>query len=147
MFETIHTEATAFLARDPFLLQSQVEVIPEDKGDILTAITLAVAKLGIVAVVSTPSAKATSSNARNITAMASVEVQVYENPVINRRRANICAAGTAARHIAAALNLEKLPGGDTIVFKEITSGALDKATLVFSVSFEALTTLEKENKK
>jgi len=139
--ETLHEETYATLVKDPFLAERQVEILLEDKGNVVSAINMAIGKLGICAVVSMPGAKARSENARSITADAELTVQVLENPTLNRMRANMCTAGTAARRIARTLNLLKLPGGETLVFTEITSGVLDKDTLVFSVYFKALTTL------
>ena len=141
MFETIHQETYDDLRKDADLAKWQVEILLEDKGDVMNDIALALGKLGICAVVAMPGAKAQSENARQVTAMADITVQVIESPLMNRRRANMATAGTAARHIAAALNLHKLPGGETLVFAEITSGTIDKNTLLFSVYFKALTTL------
>jgi hypothetical protein len=140
-FETLHEETYAALVKDPYLAKCRVEILLEDKGDILNAIKMALGKLGICAVVSMPSARAQSENSRNITAMADITVQVLESPVMNRNRANMCSAGTAARRIATALNLNRLPSGETPVFQEISGGALDKDTLMFSVQFKALTNL------
>jgi len=140
-FETLHEETFDALKKDAFLAERQVDVLLEDKGDITSAIAQSIAKLGICAVVAMSGAKAMSENARLITAMADITVQVLEIPTANRRRANGCSAIATARHIATALNLRKLPGGETLVFSEITSGILDKGTLMYSVSFKALTTL------
>jgi len=140
-FETLHEETFDALKKDAFLAKCQVDILLEDKGDITGMIIASIGKLGICAVVAMPGAKAKSENARLITAMADITVQVLESPALNRRRANMCSAGAAARRIATALNLLKLPGGETLVFTEITSGILDKNTLVFSVYFKALTTL------
>ena len=140
-FETLHEETAGALAKDPFLAERKVEILLEDKGDVTAAIKSAIARMGICAIVAMPGAKAQSENARAVTAMAEITVQVLENPLMNRQRANACSAGSAARRIAAALNLLRFPGGETLVFTEITSGALDKDTLVFSVYFKALTTL------
>ncbi|MCL1922039.1 MAG: hypothetical protein FWG50_13375 [Kiritimatiellaeota bacterium] len=140
-FETIHEETFNALKKDAFLALNQVEVLLEDKGDINAQITLSLGKLGICAMVTMPGAKARSSNARLLTADADITVQVLENPTINRRRANMCTAGAAARRISAVLNLHRLPDGEVLVFEEVTSGVLEKAVLLFNVRMKTLTTL------
>ncbi|MCL2103454.1 MAG: hypothetical protein FWH21_00125 [Kiritimatiellaeota bacterium] len=140
-FETIHQEVCNILARDEFLAVAGVEIHCEDKGDIDDTVKGALARLGIVAVVAVPSARAESSDSRNVTARADIAVQVSERPLMNRGRANMRTAGEAARHIAVALNLARLPDGETVVFKDISSAVLEKGALIYNISFEALTTL------
>ena len=140
-FETLHTDTYAILEKDPFLSRMQVEIILEDLGDVETAISAAIAKMGVCAIVSTPSAKAQSEASRNIVAQARICVQVMELPVTNRGVANTCSAGTAARRIATALNLQKTAGGECLVFDEIESAALEKGYVVYNVWLKALTNL------
>jgi len=142
-FETIHEDICGMLEKDAFLLKNKVGVFQQDKGDIAKTISIEIGKLGICAVVSTPSAKAESTDSRNVSAMADVLVRVIERPTLNRIRANACSAGVAARHIATALNLENTKGGDCIVFKEISSAALEGGDVVYDVLFIARTTLRK----
>lgn len=129
-----------FLNRQPFLVGAKVEIIPEDKGDIIATLNAKIATLGICAMVSIPSFRATSSASRLIVGDARFTIEVVENPTINRKPAGRATCSQVAEYIAGALNLERLDvgDGDTIlpVFTEFSSVALDNTNIITVLQFQ-----------
>jgi len=105
---SIQQGIAALLQQDPFLLQAQAEAIYENDGDLEARIDHALAALGLMVLVLTPSARRNGSGAI-IDATAAVVVQVAEQPEINRHRAGHCTALDMAEHIASILDNRAIP--------------------------------------
>jgi hypothetical protein len=143
--ETLHSEACTKLRTDEFLKKSGVLILQEDQGDLESAIRTQLSKLACCAVVGTPTARSQSGASSIIVAEASMSIQVFENAILNRGKANSCSAGEAARAIARCLNYVQLPSGEIPVFKELQSAAVNDqkagTIVVWDVKFTAQTTI------
>jgi hypothetical protein len=139
----IKLAAARHLARRPWMIRKQVEVLADDEGSLASKISAALAKLGAVAVVGNLAAKATSSASRTIACESTLVVTLYEAPLVNRERADHADIAALAEYVAGALNLAALadpaaPGEAALpVFRayavawETPAGA--KATATFTV--------------
>jgi hypothetical protein len=143
--ETLHSEACTKLRTDEFLKKNNVLILQEDQGDLESAIRTQLSKLACCAVVGTPTARSQSGASSIIVAEASLNIQVFENAILNRGKANSCTAGEAARAIARGLNYTQLPSGEIPVFKELQSAAVNDqkagTIVVWDVKFTAQTTI------
>lgn len=143
---TIQQTVADFLNRCPYLVESHVEAIAEDKGDVAAEIQAKLGKFGICALVSVPSMRPKSTAARAIVCEALFSVEVAETPLMNRGRAGSTTCALAAEYIAGALNLQPLRpegGGEALlpVFAGLSSISADKQTIVAIVDFMIQTTI------
>ena len=97
------------LAKDETLLAAGIEALTMDDGALKAAIgkAHALGGKGIVAIVSAPSFRPTSSAAKNAVGNVTMQVVVAENPMTNRAQAGHLHALQAAERIAWILNLTK----------------------------------------
>lgn len=137
----IQYDAADVINADATLLQGSVLAIAEDKGDLINQIETAIAKMGIVAIVSVPSAVSKSEASRIIVAEATLAIQIVESPLINRGRANSLTASEAAEQIACLLHLNKLPCGFLPVFRKISPEAYADEYIVYNIEFSGTAAL------
>ena len=131
------------LKNDPVLIKHNCEVHAENKGDILNEILSLVAQLGCCALVHTPRLKGNATNSMRPTGMATAVVQVFEEPLFNRGKANRITALDAAERVAVALHRHTLPKIGVLVFDTIWGDAAGD-TLSYSVTFNILLDLDGE---
>lgn len=137
----IQYEAAAVINGDARMLQGNLLAIAEDKGDLINQIDTAIAKMGIVAIVSVPGATAKSEASRIIVADATLAIQIVESPLINRGRANSITASEAAEQIAVLLHLNKLPCGFLPVFRKISPEAYADEYIVYNIELSGTAAL------
>ncbi len=87
------------LAQDEHLATHQLAVFAEDQGDLEQAVDEAVARLGLVAMVATPSLEVTGQDGATIHGPATVLIRVYERSSTARALPGHLTALAAAEHI------------------------------------------------
>lgn len=141
------------LANDETLRAAGIEVLAMDDGAIKAAIgkAHALGGNGIVAIVSAPSFRPTSSAAKNAVGKLTLRVAVSETPALNRKRAGHMTGPDAAWHVAYLLNQAKLGNGEQGTGNGpmlVLSGEIvpvidqDGATCVTSAPFECMNQLK-----
>ena len=133
------------LAQDEALLAAGIEVLTMDDGTLKAAIgkAHALGGKGIVAVVSAPSFRPTSSAAKNAVGNLTLRVAVSETPALNRKRSGHMTGPDAAWHIAYLLNQAKVGGTLLVLSGEIVPVIdQDGATCVTSAPFECMNQLK-----
>ena len=133
------------LAHDETLLAAGIEALTMDDGALKAAIgkAHALGGKGIVAVVSAPSFRPTSSAAKNAVGNLTLRVAVSETPALNRKRAGHMTGPDAAWHIAYLLNQAKVGGTLLVLSGEIVPVIdQDGATCVTSAPFECMNQLK-----
>ena len=135
-----------FLTEDEVLVKHNCKVLAENKGDVLNEIQSIVDRLGCAALVLTPSFVAKGTNTKPPDGTATIVVQVFESPPLNRGKANRITALEAAERIAFILQCEwiKDANGNGIACPSLETIRLDSAQdiLSCSVSFKVLTRLD-----
>ena len=133
------------LAHDETLLAAGIEALTMDDGALKAAIgkAHALGGKGIVAVVSAPSFRPTSSAAKNAVGRLTLRVAISETPALNRKRAGHMTGPDAAWHIAYLLNQAKVGGTLLVLSGEIVPVIdQDGATCVTSAPFECMNQLK-----
>lgn len=133
------------LANDETLRAAGIEVLAMDDGALKAAIgkAHALGGNGIVAIVSAPSFRPTSSAAKNAVGKLTLRVAVSETPDLNRKRAGMMTGPDAAWHIAYLLNQAKVGGTLLVLSGEIVPVIdQDGATCVTSAPFECMNQLK-----
>lgn len=133
------------LANDETLRAAGIEVLAMDDGALKAAIgkAHALGGKGIVAIVSAPSFRPTSSAAKNAVGKLTLRVAVSETPALNRKRAGMMTGPDAAWHIAYLLNQAKVGGTLLVLSGEIVPVIdQDGATCVTSAPFECMNQLK-----
>ena len=133
------------LANDETLLAAGIEVLTMDDGTLKAAIgkAHALGGKGIVAVVSAPSFRPTSSAAKNAVGALTLRVAISETPALNRKRAGHMTGPDAAWHVAYLLNQAKVGGTLLVLSGEIVPVIdQDGATCVTSAPFECMNQLK-----
>ena len=133
------------LAADETLKAAGIAAHAMDDGTTRAAIEKAHALggKGIVAVVSAPSFRPTSSAAKNAVGNLTLRVAVSETPALNRKRAGHMTGPDAAWHIAYLLNQAKVGGTLLVLSGEIVPVIdQDGATCVTSAPFECMNQLK-----
>ena len=133
------------LAEDETLRAAGIEVLAMDDGALKAAIgkAHALGGKGIVAIVSAPSFRPTSSAAKNAVGNLTLRVAVSETPALNRKRAGMMTGPDAAWHIAYLLNQAKVGGTLLVLSGEIVPVIdQDGATCVTSAPFECMNQLK-----
>lgn len=133
------------LAKDETLLAAGIDVLTMDDGTLKAAIgkAHALGGKGIVAVVSAPSFRPTSSAAKNAVGTLTLRVAVSETPALNRKRAGHMTGPDAAWHVAYLLNQAKVGGTLLVLSGEIVPVIdQDGATCVTSAPFECMNQLK-----
>lgn len=141
----IQNAVREILAKDETLLAAGIEVLTMDDGTLKAAIgkAHALGGKGIVAVVSAPSFRPTSSAAKNAVGNLTLRVAVSETPALNRKRAGHMTGPDAAWHIAYLLNQAKVGGTLLVLSGEIVPVIdQDGATCVTSAPFECMNQLK-----
>lgn len=118
--DNLQNETVALIKGIKRISQSGMDVLPENKKDLASDVQLALAKLGIIAIVSVPKATAKSTDSPDIDLDGSIVVTVSEDVTLNRSRSGHVTLMDAVQLIAAGLNLQAVDG-DTLVFKSWTS--------------------------
>lgn len=137
------------LAADETLKAAGIAAHAMDDGALKAAIgkAHALGGKGIVAIVSAPSFRPTSSAAKNAVGRLALRVAISETPALNRKRAGHMTGPDAAWHVAYLLNLAKVggDGGPQLVLSGEIVPAIDQdgATCVTSVPLECLNQLLK----
>lgn len=101
---TLQNAVAALLRDSEELVKNNVAVLAENKGDVFAEINLALAKLSCCALVLTPRFKSTATDSAFPVGYASVVVQVFEKPLLNRGKASRVTALDAAEIIIAFLH-------------------------------------------
>ena len=133
------------LAEDETLRAAGIEALAMDDGALKAAIgkAHALGGKGIVAIVSAPSFRPTSSAAKNAVGNLTLRVAVSETPALNRKRAGMMTGPDAAWHIAYLLNQAKVGGTLLVLSGEIVPVIdQDGATCVTSAPFECMNQLK-----
>jgi hypothetical protein len=133
------------LANDETLRAAGIDALAMDDGALKAAIgkAHALGGKGIVAVVSAPSFRPTSSAAKNAVGNLTLRVAVSETPALNRKRAGMMTGPDAAWHIAYLLNQAKVGGTLLVLSGEIVPVIdQDGATCVTSAPFECMNQLK-----
>lgn len=133
------------LAQDETLLAAGIEVLTMDDGTLKAAIgkAHALGGKGIVAVVSAPIFRPTSSAAKNAVGTFTLRVAISETPALNRKRAGHMTGPDAAWHVAYLLNQAKVGGTLLVLSGEIVPVIdQDGATCVTSAPFECMNQLK-----
>ena len=133
------------LANDETLRAAGIEALAMDDGALKAAIgkAHALGGKGIVAIVSAPSFRPTSSAAKNAVGKLTLRVAVSETPALNRKRAGMMTGPDAAWHIAYLLNQAKVGGTLLVLSGEIVPVIdQDGATCVTSAPFECMNQLK-----
>ena len=141
----IQLAVRAILAADETLKAAGIEALTMDDGALKAAIgkAHALGGKGIVAVVSAPSFRPTSSAAKNAVGNLTLRVAVSETPALNRKRAGHMTGPDAAWHIAYLLNQAKVGGTLLVLSGEIVPVIdQDGATCVTSAPFECMNQLK-----
>jgi hypothetical protein len=126
----IQQGVAALLKEDAFLLQSQAEPVFENDGDLETKIAYALAALGLMVLVLTPSVRRNGSGAI-IDGTVSVAVQIAEIPTVNRARSGHCTALDMAEHVAAVLDNRAIPPAQ----QPLSFVSLDPVTATESLAY------------
>jgi len=133
------------LANDETLRAAGIDALAMDDGALKAAIgkAHALGGKGIVAIVSAPSFRPTSSAAKNAVGKLTLRVAVSETPALNRKRAGMMTGPDAAWHIAYLLNQAKVGGTLLVLSGEIVPVIdQDGATCVTSAPFECMNQLK-----
>ena len=133
------------LANDETLRAAGIEALAMDDGALKAAIgkAHALGGKGIVAVVSAPSFRPTSSAAKNAVGRLTLRVAISETPALNRKRAGHMTGPDAAWHVAYLLNQAKVGGTLLVLSGEIVPVIdQDGATCVTSAPFECMNQLK-----
>ena len=133
------------LAGDETLKAAGIAVLTMDDGDLAPAIgkAHALGGKGIVAIVSAPSFRPTSSAAKNAVGTLTLRVAVSETPALNRKRAGHMTGPDAAWHVAYLLNQAKVGEALLVLSGEIVPVIdQDGATCVTSAPFECMNQLK-----
>lgn len=133
------------LAHDETLLAAGIEALTMDDGALKAAIgkAHALGGKGIVAIVSAPSFRPTSSAAKNAVGRLTLRVAISETPALNRKRAGHMTGPDAAWHVAYLLNQAKVGGTLLVLSGEIVPMIdQDGATCVTSAPFECMNQLK-----
>lgn len=133
------------LAKDETLLAAGIEALTMDDGALKAAIgkAHALGGKGIVAIVSAPSFRPTSSAAKNAVGTLTLRVAISETPALNRKRAGHMTGPDAAWHVAYLLNQAKVGGTLLVLSGEIVPVIdQDGATCVTSAPFECMNQLK-----
>ncbi|MBO4709464.1 MAG: hypothetical protein J5727_06785 [Kiritimatiellae bacterium] len=136
------------LAADDTLNAAGIAVLAMDDGDLEPKIgkAHALGGKGIVAIVSAPSFRPTSSAAKNAVGRLALRVAVSETPSLNRRRPGMMTGPDAAWHVAYLLNQFPVggPGGPLLVLSGEISPVMDQdgRTCVTSAPFECINQLK-----
>ena len=141
----IQNAVREILAKDETLLAAGIEALTMDDGALKAAIgkAHALGGKGIVAIVSAPSFRPTSSAAKNAVGNLTLRVAVSETPALNRKRAGHMTGPDAAWHIAYLLNQAKVGGTLLVLSGEIVPVIdQDGATCVTSAPFECMNQLK-----
>ena len=141
----IQLAVRGILANDETLRAAGIEVLAMDDGALKAAIgkAHALGGKGIVAIVSAPSFRPTSSAAKNAVGKLTLRVAVSETPALNRKRAGMMTGPDAAWHIAYLLNQAKVGGTLLVLSGEIVPVIdQDGATCVTSAPFECMNQLK-----
>ena len=131
------------LARDPWLKKRDVAVLAEDKGNIIAEVDTKVQQLGLVAVITTPGLRGDAPDSPEATGNSDVYITCFENPLLNRNKANRTTALNAAERIACVLTaltqLKDTTTGEMFgvpEFVAIESGVVEhksKSLLVYNI--------------
>ena len=133
------------LSNDETLRAAGIDALAMDDGALKAAIgkAHALGGKGIVAIVSAPSFRPTSSAAKNAVGKLTLRVAVSETPALNRKRAGMMTGPDAAWHIAYLLNQAKVGGTLLVLSGEIVPVIdQDGATCVTSAPFECMNQLK-----
>ena len=136
------------LAADEKLKAAGIAVLAMDDGNLAPEIgkAHALGGKGIVAIVSAPSFRPTSSAAKNAVGKLTLRVAVSESPKLNRKRAGMMTGPDAAWHVAYLLNQFSIggPGGPMLVLSGEIVPVMDQAgaTCVTSAPFECMNQLK-----
>ena len=133
------------LAKDETLLAAGIEALTMDDGALKAAIgkAHALGGKGIVAIVSAPSFRPSSSAAKNAVGTLTLRVAISETPALNRKRAGHMTGPDAAWHVAYLLNQAKVGGTLLVLSGEIVPVIdQDGATCVTSAPFECMNQLK-----
>lgn len=122
-------------------LLAGLPILEEDKGNLVEELNAAVAKMKFAVVVGTATFSSEARSSKQITGTASVEIDVFEQPTLNRAKSNRPTAMCAAQEIARELNIIQC-GDGVLVFKSIDNAeTIDEETICVPVKFSTLTTL------
>ena len=136
------------LAADETLKAAGIAVLAMDDGNLAPAIgkAFALGGKGIVAIVSAPSFRPTSSAAKNAVGKLILRVAISETPALNRKRPGMMTGPDAAWHVAYLLNQFSIggPGGPMLVLSGEIVPVIDQdgATCVTSAPFECMNQLK-----
>ena len=132
------------LASRAWILRKQVNMLADDAGNIAASINALLARLGIVAVVGTLSARATSSAGRTIVCQSKLVVTVYESPTLNRSRADHATCCELCEYVAGCLNLARLGGKEAVlpVFEAYTMSWETPASASATITFNVQSTIK-----
>ena len=133
------------LAADETLKAAGIAAHAMDDGALKAAIgkAHALGGKGIVAIVSAPSFRPTSSAAKNAVGRLTLRVAISETPALNRKRAGHMTGPDAAWHVAYLLNQAKVGGTLLVLSGEIVPVIdQDGATCVTSAPFECMNQLK-----
>ena len=129
----------------PRLNKAGLDVLTENKEDLISAIDAALAKLGLVAIVGTPTGKAKSTDSESIEIDGTVVVTLTENVQLNRTRSGSLPIGTATELLAVYLNLKTVTASkDTLVFQSWSSPVVLDGNVVTEITFGCQYYLEPE---
>ncbi len=136
------------LAADETLKAAGIAALAMDDGNLAPAIgkAFALGGKGIVAIVSAPSFRPTSSAAKNAVGKLILRVAISETPALNRKRPGMMTGPDAAWHVAYLLNKFSIggPGGPMLVLSGEIVPVIDQdgATCVTSAPFECMNQLK-----
>lgn len=134
--ESIQNAVADLLKKISRLNKAGMTVLTENKTDLVSAIDSALESLGLVAIVSTPSGKPSSTDSESIDIDGSVVVTLSENVMLNRSRSGSLPIMSAVELIAASLNLKTVTDEkDTLVFKGWSSPVVLDGNVVVEVTF------------
>ena len=120
---TLQKTVAKLLKDCPVLVRHNVEPLAEDKGNIFADIKLALAKVSCCAVVLSPRFKSSATDAQKPLGAATLVVQIFEMPALNRGKANRLTALNAAEAVAVFLHHRPVV---TVANKEVTRLVFDE---------------------
>lgn len=133
-------QVVAAIMADTELVKSGLTAIAEDKEDIVNLLAQMQAKLGICAIVSTPSFR-NERESGNPTGDGSVAISVLENVLLNRKTPNFLSSTQAAEEIAVLLNSDM---GLSLTLVDINPLPPTNGVAGYEVTFRTRTTLERK---
>jgi hypothetical protein len=130
------------LKTDAFLVQSQASALFENDGDLESLVEHALASVGLMVLVLTPTVRRNGAGAI-IDATTSVVVQVVEIATVNRARAGYATAMDMAEHVACVLDNAAIPPAQQPLSFVSLDPVTETASLAYNVRFQTRAILTK----